>query len=38
MALARDAFGGGSSVCGCVEPKRNGHKGAVTIDLPQMGK
>jgi hypothetical protein len=24
-------FGGGSSVCGGVEPKRNGHKGAVTI-------
>src|SRR6202030_1531208 len=26
------------SVCGGVEPKRNGHKGAVTIDLRQMGK
>ena len=26
-------FGGGSSVCGGVEPRRNGHKGAVTIDL-----
>src|SRR5882724_10331468 len=31
-------FGGGSSVCGGVEPMRNGHKGAVTIDLRQMGK
>ena len=31
-------FGGGSSVCGGVEPKRNGHTGAVTIDLRQMGK
>ena len=31
-------FGGGSSVCGGVEPKRNGHKGAVSIDLRQMGK
>jgi alkyldihydroxyacetonephosphate synthase len=31
-------FGGGSSVCGGVEPKRNGHKGAVTIDLRRMGK
>lgn len=31
-------FGGGSSVCGGVEPQRNGHKGAVTIDLRQMGK
>src|SRR5580704_8667134 len=31
-------FGGGSSVCGGVEPRRNGHKGAVTIDLRQMGK
>ena len=31
-------FGGGSSVCGGVEAKRNGHKGAVTIDLRQMGK
>ena len=31
-------FGGGSSVCGGVEPKRNGHKGAVTIDLRQMNK
>jgi alkyldihydroxyacetonephosphate synthase len=29
-------FGGGSSVCGGVESKRNGHKGAVTIDLRQM--
>src|SRR5688572_25808551 len=34
----RDAVGGGSSVCGGVEPKRNGHKGAVSIDLRQMGK
>jgi alkyldihydroxyacetonephosphate synthase len=25
-------------VCGGVEPKRNGHKDAVTIDLRQMGK
>ena len=31
-------FGGGSSVCGGVEPKRNGHKGAVTIDLRELGK
>jgi alkyldihydroxyacetonephosphate synthase len=31
-------FGGGSSVCGGVEPLRAGHKGAVTIDLRQMGK
>ena len=31
-------FGGGSSVSGGVESKRNGHKGAVTIDLRQMGK
>ena len=31
-------FGGGSSVCGGVEPKRDGHKGAVTIDLRHMGK
>src|SRR5437763_988489 len=31
-------FGGGSSVCGGVEPKRNGHKGAITIDLREMGK
>jgi len=35
---ADSQFGGGSSVCGGVEPKRNGHKGAVTIDLRQMGK
>src|SRR5262249_11362807 len=31
-------FGGGSSVCGGVKPKRNGHKGAATIDLRQMGR
>src|SRR5262245_27903196 len=31
-------FGGGSSVCGGVEPKRNGHKGAVTIDLRHLDK
>ncbi len=31
-------FGGGSSVCGGVEPKRNGHKGAVTIDLRRDGQ
>ncbi len=31
-------FGGGSSVCGGVEPKRFDHKGAVTIDLRRMGK
>ena len=31
-------FGGGSSVCGGVESNRNGHKGAVTIDLRQLGK
>src|SRR5437764_12818362 len=31
-------FGGGSSVCGGVEPLRNGHKSAVTVDLREMGK
>jgi len=31
-------FGGGSSVAGGVEPRRYGHKGAVTIDLREMGK
>src|SRR4051794_24476935 len=31
-------FGGGSSVCGGIEPVRNGHMGAVTIDLREMGK
>jgi alkyldihydroxyacetonephosphate synthase len=31
-------FGGGSSVARGVEPKRNGHKGAVTVDLRHMGK
>ena len=31
-------FGGGSSVCGGVEPQRNGHKGAVTVDLRNLGK
>src|SRR3954463_9544199 len=31
-------FGGGSSVCGGVEPRRNSHKGAVTIDLREMGR
>ena len=31
-------FGGGSSVCGGVEPKRDGHHGAVTIDLRRMDK
>jgi alkyldihydroxyacetonephosphate synthase len=31
-------FGGGSSVAGGVEPKRYGHKGAVTVDLREMGK
>jgi alkyldihydroxyacetonephosphate synthase len=31
-------FGGGSSVCGGVEPKRFDHKGAVTVDLRRMGK
>src|SRR5260370_24472310 len=31
-------FGGGSSVCGGVEPERNGHTGAITIDLRQIGK
>ena len=30
-------FGGGSSVSGGVEPKRNGHKGAVTVER-QMDK
>jgi alkyldihydroxyacetonephosphate synthase len=29
-------FGGGSSVVGGVEPRVNGHKGAVTIDLREM--
>jgi alkyldihydroxyacetonephosphate synthase len=31
-------FGGGSSVCGGVAPQRDGHKGAVTVDLREMGK
>ena len=31
-------FGGGSSVCGGVEPHRGTHKGAVTIDLRHMGR
>jgi alkyldihydroxyacetonephosphate synthase len=31
-------FGGGSSVCGGVEPLRGNHKGAVTIDLRRMGR
>src|SRR5215211_2260729 len=31
-------FGGGSSVAGGVEPRRYGHKGAVTIDLREMSK
>jgi alkyldihydroxyacetonephosphate synthase len=31
-------FGGGSSVCGGVEPKCYGHQGAVTIDLREMGR
>ena len=31
-------FGGGSSVCGGVEPRRGTHKGAVTIDLRRMGR
>src|ERR1043165_2713748 len=31
-------FGGGSSVCGGGEPHRGTHKGAVTIDLREMGK
>ena len=31
-------FGGGSSVCGGITAIRNGHKGAVTIDLREMGK
>ena len=31
-------FGGGSSVCGGVAPKRNGHKGAVSVDLRAMNK
>ena len=31
-------FGGGSSVCGGVEPHRGTHKGAVTVDLREMGK
>jgi alkyldihydroxyacetonephosphate synthase len=31
-------FGGGSSVCGGVEPLRGTHKGAVTIDLRHMGQ
>jgi alkyldihydroxyacetonephosphate synthase len=31
-------FGGGSSVCGGVEPHRGTHKGTVTIDLRHMGQ
>ena len=31
-------FGGGSSVCGGVEPRSDGHQAAVTIDLREMGK
>ena len=31
-------FGGGSSVCGGVEFKRNGHKGAVTIDQAKWAR
>ena len=31
-------FGGGSSVCGGVEPLRGTHRGAVTIDLRRMGR
>ncbi len=31
-------FGGGSSVARGVEPKRYGHKGAVTVDLRHMGR
>ena len=31
-------YGGGSSVCGGVSPLRKNHKGAVTIDLREMGK
>src|ERR1700745_1072492 len=31
-------FGGGSSVAGGVEPRRYGHRGAVTIDLREMGR
>ena len=31
-------FGGGSSVCGGVEPRRGSHQGAVTIDLRRMGR
>jgi alkyldihydroxyacetonephosphate synthase len=31
-------FGGGSSVCGGVEPLRGDHKAAVTIDLREIGK
>jgi alkyldihydroxyacetonephosphate synthase len=31
-------FGGGSSVCGGISPLRKNHKGAVTIDLREMGK
>ncbi len=31
-------FGGGSSVVGGVEPRRGNHKGAVTIDLREMGQ
>src|SRR5436305_10495117 len=31
-------YGGGSSVCGGVSPFRKNHKGAVTIDLREMGK
>src|SRR6516162_5333950 len=31
-------FGGGSSVCGGVEPKRDGHRGTVTIDLRYLDR
>jgi alkyldihydroxyacetonephosphate synthase len=31
-------FGGGSSVVGGVEPQRNGHNGAITVDLREMGQ
>ncbi|MEJ0077871.1 MAG: FAD-binding oxidoreductase [Alphaproteobacteria bacterium] len=31
-------YGGGSSVCGGISPLRKNHKGAVTIDLREMGQ
>jgi alkyldihydroxyacetonephosphate synthase len=36
--LTVTTFGGGSSVCGGVEPRRGSHRGAVTIDMRRMGQ